>query len=82
MRPVDSAIQLSLTPSGPLLPSDMRPRNEQTLRTAPPAKAEPIFTHKRLSPTAIASLASQVPGTTGTYLFPPEDPTDAHGRSA
>ncbi|KQO05135.1 PepSY-associated TM helix domain-containing protein [Sphingomonas sp. Leaf242] len=59
-----------------LLPIDTRPRNEQTVRTAPPAKAEPINTHQPLSPTAIARLASQVPGTTGTYLFSPEDPTD------
>ena len=59
-----------------LLPSDMRPRNEQTLRTGPPTKAKPTITRERLGPAAIAGLASKVPGTTGTYLFPPEDPTD------
>jgi len=59
-----------------LLPIDLRPRNEQTLRSAVPAKVEPTMKRARLSPAAIAHLASHVPGTTGTYLFPPEDPTD------
>lgn len=59
-----------------LLPSDLRPRNEQTLRTAAVAKAEPSIPHGRLSPAAIARLVGHVPGATGTYLFPPEDPGD------